>query len=80
MNKTDEDSTQQPVWEKQQEEQEQKVVVLARRFLMGSGSDLYRKTLSSFLCKRPRGLDRLEPIERDRLSQILNQANNVNMP
>lgn len=73
MSNFDTDATQQAPWEERQEAQEQKVVGMARQLIAGQGSDLYRKTLASFLSKEPRGLYRLEPFEQDELNTILEQ-------
>lgn len=71
MNDVNANTAQPSAWEQLQEAQEWKVVGLARQLLTGQGSDLYRRTLVTFLNKEPRGLHRLELSEQNELSQIL---------
>lgn len=71
MTRDDAEDMNQGIWEKKLEEQDERVAELAREFISGEGSLVYRRVLSSFLKRKPRGLYRLNPEEKAQMDKIL---------
>ena len=61
------------VWQRRREAQELKVVHWARQLLSEQGNELYRQVLITCLRSNPKGLDRLNKSEQERLIQIISR-------